>query len=73
MKIASLALASLAALALPVAAQAAAKPAAPAAAPAPAAAAAAPKVTLETVTKGEGASPGRDDFVLIAYLSLIHI
>lgn len=73
MKIASLALASLAALALPVAAQAAAKPAAPAAAPAsaPAAAPAAPKVTLETLTKGEGASPGRDDFVLIAYKGML--
>ncbi|WP_395331633.1 FKBP-type peptidyl-prolyl cis-trans isomerase [Novosphingobium sp. BL-8H] len=79
MKIASLALASVLALALPVAAQAAAKPAA---APAPAAAApaaptsaaptsAAPKVTVETVTKGDGAMPTRDDFVLIAYKGML--
>ncbi len=76
MKIASIASASLLALALPVAAQAAAKPAAaPAAKPAtPAAAAvapASPKVTVETVTKGDGAMPGRDDFVLIAYKGML--
>lgn len=64
MKIASLALASALAFALPVAAQAAA-PVAPAAAPA------APKVTLETLTKGEGAMPTRDDFVLVAYKGML--
>ncbi|WP_395390726.1 FKBP-type peptidyl-prolyl cis-trans isomerase [Novosphingobium sp. BL-8A] len=79
MKIASIASASLLALALPVAAHAAAKPAAAAAAkpaaapvaPATAAAPAAPKVTVETVTKGDGAMPGRDDFVLIAYKGML--
>lgn len=71
MKFASIALASVLAFALPVAAQAATKPAAAPAASAPAAAPAAPKVTLETLTKGEGASPTRDDFVLIAYKGML--
>lgn len=67
MKLASLASAAVLALVAPMAAQAAA-PAAKVAVPAPAAAApATAKVTVETVTKGEGAMPGRDDFVLIAY------
>lgn len=71
MKFASIALASVLVFALPTAAQAAAKPAAAPAASAAAVAPAAPKVTLETLTKGEGASPTRDDFVLIAYKGML--